>query len=209
MLAAQQWTKPSDDELVEYPNLARTAVQLGQADPDTLCVAAHIIALPGGEMAEGIAIIDRALALNPNSADALAVSGMLRAYSGDTQLAFRQLEEANRLSPLGVHINFKAWGFLVACLVDRDYTGVLDWTAQCLRELPTNVAALRYRTAALGLLGRQDEARQTVDRLLAVNPELTISRCRRHVEVEMKNPFKRAGVVEAYYEGLRLAGLPE
>jgi hypothetical protein len=38
---------------------------------------------------------------------------------------------------------------------------------------------------------------------------VTISRCRRHIEVEMKNPFKRPGVVESYYEGLRLAGLPE
>ena len=84
--------KPSADELVEYADLARTAVRLGQADPETLCIAAYIIALPGGELEEGIAIIDRALALNPNSADALAMSGMLRAYSGDTEMAFRAPE---------------------------------------------------------------------------------------------------------------------
>jgi hypothetical protein len=54
-----------------------------------------------------------------------------------------------------------------------------------------------------------DEARRTVAQLLTVVPEMTITRCRRHVEVEMKNPFKRPGVVDAYYQGLRLAGLPE
>jgi hypothetical protein len=70
-------------------------------------------------------------------------------------------------------------------------------------------AGTLQRTAALGLLGHLDEARRTVDRLLVVSPGLTISRCRRHVEVEMKNPFKRPGVVEAYYKGLRRAGLPE
>jgi hypothetical protein len=134
---------------------------------------------------------------------------MLRAYAGDTEMAFRHLREADRLSPPGAYIITKAFGFYLACFVDRDYAGVLDWTAQSLRRHPTNVAALRYRTAALGLLGRLDEARQTVDRLLVVSPELTISRCRRHVEVEMQNPFKRPGVVEAYYEGLRRAGLPE
>jgi adenylate cyclase len=209
IIASHQWVEPSEAELVEYVNFAKTAVQLGQADPETLCVAAHIVALPGGDMAGGIAIIDRALALNPNSADALAVSGMLRAYSGDTPTAFRQLDESNRLSPLGVRINFKTWGLLVACFVDGDYAGVLDWTAQTLREHPNNVGALRYRTAALALLGRVDEARQTVGQLLVANPALTIARCRRHVEVEMKNPFGRPGVVEAYYEGLRLAGLPE
>ena len=208
MIAAYQWTRPSVDDLAEYVDLAKTAVQLGQADPETLCVAAHIIALPGGDLEEGIAIVNRALAQNPNSADTLAISGMLHAYSGDTQIAMRHLDEVNRLSPL-VRINFWVFGFYLACFVDGDYNRVLEGTAQALREQPTNVTALRYRTAALALLGRLDEARRTVERLLVVNPDMTISRCRRHIEVEMKNPFKRTGVVEAYYEGLRRAGLPE
>jgi TolB-like protein/tetratricopeptide (TPR) repeat protein len=209
MVAAQQLTQPSGQDLAEYVSLARSAVQLGQADPETLGIAAHIIALPGGDMAEGIAIVDRALELNPNSADQLAISGMLRAYSGDTLTAVRHLQDANRLSPLGVRINFLNWGLMVAAFVDADYAGVADRTAEGLRQDPNNVALLRYRTAALALLGRLDETRQAVNRLLALNPELTVTRCRRHVEFEMKNPFKRPGVVEAYYQGLRLAGLPE
>jgi adenylate cyclase len=209
IITSYQWSRPSEDELVEYVNLANTAVQLGQADPETLCVAAHIIALPGGDLDDGIAIVNRALAQNPNSDDALAISGMLHAYSGDTQMAMQHLQEASRLSPLGVRISFWTFGYYLACFVDGDYERVLDGTAQALREQPTNVTALRYRTAAFALLGRLDEARRAVERLLVVNPDMTISRCRRHIEVEMKNPFKRPGVVEAYYRGLRLAGLPE
>ena len=210
MTAANQWTKPSEDELVECVNLAKTAVRLGQTDPEVLRIAAHIIALPGGDLAEGITIIDRALLQNPNSADALATSGMLRAYAGDTETAFMHLEQANRLSPLHhVRVPFRSGGFYLACFVDGDYMGAVQWTAQALREQPENIVALRYQAAALGLLGRLDEAHNTVDRLLVANPELTISRCRRHVEMEMHNPFKRTGVVEAYYEGLRRAGLPE
>ena len=101
------------------------------------------------------------------------------------------------------------FGFLLASFVDGDYPSVIEWTEHALRESPTNVVALRYRAAALGLLGRLDEAHQTVERLLAASPQVTITRCRRHVELEMHNPFKRPGVVEAYYEGLHLAGLPE
>jgi hypothetical protein len=101
-----------------------------------------------------------------------------------------------------------AFGFYLASFVDGDYERVLDWTAESLREHPTNIVALRYRIAALALLGRLDEARQAVQRVLALNPALTISRCRRHVEVEMHNPYKRPGVAEAYYQGLPLAGLP-
>jgi TolB-like protein/class 3 adenylate cyclase len=206
---AFQWTEPSEGDLVECVDLARTAISLGQAEPETLGLAAHIIAFPGGELVEGIAVIDRALAQNPNSVDVLAASGMLRAFLGDTVTAFRHLKEAERLSPAGVRVVNKSFGFCLTSFVDGDYAKAADWAAQDLRERSINVEALRYRTAALALLGRLDEAGQMVNRLLAANPEITISRCRRHIEVTMKNPFKRAGVVEAYYEGLRRAGLPE
>ena len=152
--------------------------------------------------------MDRALAQNPNSADALAMSGTLHAFLGDTQTAFRQLRLAERMAPLDVHVAFKAYGLYLVPFVDGDYHGAIEATAKALREYPANVTALRYRAAALALAGRLDDARRTVARLLDVVPEMTIARCRRHVEVEMKNPFRRPGVADAYYEGLRLAGLP-
>jgi Flp pilus assembly protein TadD len=153
--------------------------------------------------------MDRALAQNPNSADTLAMSGTLRAYLGDTQTAFLHLKMAERMAPLDVHVMFKEFGFYLAAFVDGDYLGAIDGTAKALRENPANVTALRYRASALALASRLDEARRTVAQLLAVVPEMSIARCRRHVEIEMKNPFKRPGVAEAYYKGLQLAGLPE
>jgi tetratricopeptide (TPR) repeat protein len=207
--AAFQWTKPCERELSEYVELAKTAIKLGQADPEALAIAAYIVGLPGGELEEGIAIMDRAIAQNPNSADALAMSGTLRAYLGDTQTAFLHLKMAERMAPLDVHVMFKDFGFYLAAFVDGDYAGAIDGTAKALRKSPANVTALRYRVSALALASRLDDARRTVAQLLTVLPEMTIARCRRHVEVEMKNPFKRPGVADAYYRGLRLAGLPE
>jgi adenylate cyclase len=208
-LAAYHFAEPSEVELAEWANIARLAVNLGRTDPETLCFAAHIIAMPGGDVEGALAIIDRALLLNPNSPDTLATAGLLCAYRGDTDIALRHLREAQRISPPGERILVKAFAFCVASFVDADYLRVIDWTADRLRDEPDNIVPLRYRAAALALLGRLDEARQVVDRLLVLRPTLTIARCRRHVEVEMKNPFKRPGVAEAYYEGLRLAGLPE
>jgi TolB-like protein/class 3 adenylate cyclase len=203
------WIEPSAHELIECVDFARTAIRLGQAEPETLGLAAHIIALPGGELEEGIAVIDRALAQNPNFVDLLAASGVLRAFLGDTVTAFRHLKEAERLGPTGVRVVNKSFGLCLASFVDGDYSLAADWAAQDLRERSSNVVALRYRAAALGLLGRLDEAGQTVNQLLAANPKITILRCRKHNEVVMKNPFKRVGVAEAYYQGLRRAGLPE
>jgi adenylate cyclase len=209
-VTAGQFSQPSEAELDELADLARNAVRLGPTDTETLCFASYVIAIPGGNLAEGIAIVDRALTYNPNSAEALMISGTLRAFSGDTETALRQLRDANRLNPPGMRtLGTRAFGLYLAYFVDQDYERVLDWTADDLRQYPTDMVPLRYRMAALALLGRLDEARQVVARALALNPALTISRCRRHVEIEMKNPYKRPGVAEAYYEGLRQAGLPE
>lgn len=90
-----------------------------------------------------------------------------------------------------------------------NYDEVVNWSTEALTRIPSSVASLKYRAAALGRLGRTDEARRAVQRLLELVPNLTITRVRRHVEVEIKNPYKKPGVAEAYYEGLRRAGLPE
>jgi TolB-like protein len=206
---AQHQSVPSEPELVECVDLAKTAVRLGATDPEVLCTAGYIIAVTGGELEEGLSIIDQSLVQNPNSADALAISGAVRAFLGDTETAFRHLQQANRLSPLHQRISLRHFGLMLACFVDGDYVGVLEWSARSLRDRPSSMPALRYRAAALALLGRIDEARQVVEQLLSFQPDMSIARCRRHIEVEMKNPYRRPGVVEAYYKGLRLAGLPE
>jgi hypothetical protein len=48
-----------------------------------------------------------------------------------------------------------------------------------------------------------------VQRLLALVPNFTIARARRHIEFDMNNIFKSPGVADALYEGLRRAGVPE
>ena len=90
-----------------------------------------------------------------------------------------------------------------------DHEKVVDWTARILREHPNFAGALRYRAASLALLGRTDEARRVIARLLEHAPGYTVSEVRRHHEFDMNCPFKKPGVAESLYRGLRLAGLPE
>ena len=81
--------------------------------------------------------------------------------------------------------------------------------ARLLRQVPNHAASHRYRAASLGLLGRLEEGRQVVQRLLELVPNFTIARARRHIEFELNNPFKTPGVADALYEGLRRCGVPE
>jgi hypothetical protein len=78
-----------------------------------------------------------------------------------------------------------------------------------LRQVPNHAASHRYQAASLGLLGRIEEGRQVVRRLLELVPHFTIARARRHIEFELNNPFTTPGVADALYEGLRRVGVPE
>ena len=63
---------------------------------------------------------------------------------------------------------------------------------------------MRVKTAALVHVGRLDEARAELSRVLAIDPELTIADLlRRYAH------FLGPEILELYVSGMRLAGLPE
>ena len=79
----------------------------------------------------------------------------------------------------------------------------IKWTSRALRERPSFAPALRFHASCLVELGRVDEARDTVARLLQLEPELTISALRRRA------PIFDPKLMNAYLDRLRNAGLPE
>jgi len=199
------WLFPSDPALAEGVRLAKLAASLGKDDPETLWMAGLTLALLSGDLEGGIALIDRALTLNPNSANAWRTSGMLRAYLGDTELAIPHLERSARLSPLDAFA-FVLWlGFVFAHFMAGRYEEASAWCDKTLHEAPDYPPALRMKAATCGLLERLDEGRRWVERLLAVNPDTTVSGMRLYYAIAMKKP----GCLEAFLDGLRKAGLPE
>ena len=70
-------TEP-DSERRETARLAREAVRLGKDDAFSLCWAGHSLAMVVGELKEGAALIDRALASNSNQAISWGLSGWTR-----------------------------------------------------------------------------------------------------------------------------------
>ena len=136
------------------------------------------------------------------------MGGNFYAYKGEIDRAVEHLQQAERLNPLDA-----GWTgtmtYPIAYFGVGDHEKVVDWTARMLRERPNYAGALRYRAASLALIGRIDEARQVIACILEQTPNYTIARVRRHHEFNMNSPFKKPGVTESLYRGLRLAGLPE
>jgi tetratricopeptide (TPR) repeat protein len=168
-------------------------------------MAGHALAHLSGDLQGGIALIDRALTLNPNSADAWRASGMVRSYLGDTETAITHLERSARLSPLDAVASFGSIGFVIAHFMAGRYEEASAWCDKTLHQQPDHSPALHMKAATCGLLGRLDEGGEWVERLLAVNPDTTVSSMRLLYGVFMEKP----GCLEAYLDGLRKAGLPE
>ena len=80
-------------------DFARRALEVGSDDPGILVNAAHALAYFGENIGALMALVDRALAFNPNFARGWHVSGTLKALAGQPDIAIEHSEASLRLSP--------------------------------------------------------------------------------------------------------------
>ena len=91
----------------------------------------------------------------------------------------------------------------IAHLAARRFEQAIEWADRALHDQPRHVPAMRVKVRAFAHLGRLDEARAELARVLAIDPKLTIPGFREYAH------FAAPEVLELYVTGLRLAGLPE
>jgi tetratricopeptide (TPR) repeat protein len=78
---------------------ARRALEVASDDPEVLANAAFSLAYFGEEIGTMIGLLDRAVVLNPSSARAWHLSGNVRLYAGQPDIAIQHVETALSLSP--------------------------------------------------------------------------------------------------------------
>ena len=78
---------------------ARRALEVAGDDPAILVNAAYTLGYFGEDIGAMITLVDRALALNPSFARGWFVSGVLRLYAGQPEIAIDHAETSLRLSP--------------------------------------------------------------------------------------------------------------
>jgi TolB-like protein/Tfp pilus assembly protein PilF len=171
----QHFRVPSVSEVGQYVRSTQRAVELSRDDPEVLVVACNVIGLPGGDLTEAIGLVDRAIALNPNSTEAWAMSGMLHAYKGEGDAALDLLNRSVQLSPLNLWVNWQNNAFALAHFAAGRYEDALVWIEKGLRNNPDHVSFLKHKAASFALLGRTDQGRKVIEHLLALVPGLTVS----------------------------------
>jgi DNA-binding SARP family transcriptional activator/TolB-like protein len=202
-LVGQGWAADLDAMMVEAGELAEQAVVLDPFDARGLTIAGHVRAFLHRRLREAIALHERALSLNPNLAMAWALSAIAFAYMGDPDEAERRNNRYKKLSPLDPHAFFFDAFFVLIHLMKRDYESAVA-VARAVSEMnPSFSATYKPYLAALGHLGRIQEAAVVRRRLLAIEPDFTLQR------FIATSPLERDSDRDHYAEGLRLAGLPE
>jgi Flp pilus assembly protein TadD len=156
--------------------------------------------------AQGIAECERALALDPNLANAHGIIGFAKFHLGRGEETESHVQEALRLSPRDVEA--MAWmifaGFAKLQL-DADEEAVARFRRSA--EINRNHSRTHFwLAAALARLGRLDEARSALNAGLALDPTFTIARFSNGTP--SGNPRVRA-TWRRLRDGLRKAGMPE
>ena len=90
------WSEDPEADCLKGAAFARRALEAAADDPAVLAHAARVPAYFGEDIGAMMALVDRALTLNPNSARGAYISGTLRLCTG--QLAIEHAEASLRLS---------------------------------------------------------------------------------------------------------------
>jgi len=175
-------------------DLARRALRAAPDDPGVLGRAAMVLGRFGEDIDAALALVDRALALNPSFAYGWYWSGWLRLFAGQADLAIQHFETSMRLNPRSQR-GFHLAGIGTAHFVTRRFDEASAALRVSLEEVPAFAPAYRTLAACYGHLGRLDEAQSIIKRLASLTP----------VVVPTTDPFRNPEYSELYLSGLRLA----
>ena len=158
--------------------------------------------------AQGIAECEHALALDRNLANAHAMNGFGKLYTGHAEETEARVAEALRLSPRDT----MAYVWMAYAGVGSNHLGHWEQAAAWLRrsiETNRNYPIAHFLLgAALAQLGRLDEARAVVEAGLTLDPAFTISRVRANLAARSDNSTFLAQL-EPIFGGMRKAGVSE
>ena len=175
-------------------DLARRALRAAPDDPGVLGRAAMVLGRFGEDIDAALALVDRALALNPSFAYGWYWSGWLRLFAGQADLAIQHFETSMRLNPRNQR-GFHLAGIGMAHFVTRRFDEASAALRVSLEEVPAFAPAYRGLAACYGHQGRLAEAQSIIKRLVSLTP----------VVVPTTDTFRNPDYSELFLSGLRLA----
>lgn len=196
------WVADKERECVEARRLAENAVRFGEDDAIALSRAAISFSYFFFEHERAEALVDRALAINPNLASAWQIRGQISLYLGQHEKALKEIDQAIRLNPIDPENYLAETVRAFALLLLGRYDEACHWADHVIARDQKYAVPLRVASVSHALSGRLGKARETMGLLREVDPVLRLSLLKEVL------PFRRPEDIARIVEGLRLAGLP-
>jgi adenylate cyclase len=182
--------------------LARRAVALDGADAEAgSCLGLAL--LLRGDLDGALAEHERALAISPNLAFAHGERGTTLVFSGEPEEGLASLRISIRLDPRDAFSAIRLMHVASALYFSRQYEASVEAAKRTIRSYPDFPLTYRWLAAALAQTGRIDEAKETLEKAIAIAPASF------DMYVRSRAPWMRPEDHAHILEGLRKAGLPE
>ena len=146
---------------------------------------------------------DMALSANPNDSLAWLFKGVLYAFRDEGTQALISAEKALQLSPLDPLRYFYDSLAATAALSARRYDLAIELASKSLKANRLHSSTLRVLAIAQVQTGQISTANQTIDKLRALDPLLTVT------NYQARNPSALFATGKEWTDALRRAGLPE
>jgi adenylate cyclase len=202
LLAVQGWEGPGDRAL--GISLAREVVRSAPDEPAALHCAARALVYLDYDHAGAWSAIERAIALNPNSAEILNSAGLVCVFAGQPEQAITYFKKALRLSPFDTEMADMLLDTSIAHTMLGQHEQALDHAQRALLELPDWAVGHRQYITALHALGRREDAAAAAQRFRNACPSAA-----RVLATTWRRLYRDHAYAEMRVCALREAGLPE
>jgi len=199
----QGWTQNFLKAWAIAQDRVRRALSLKPDDAETLAICGHVTSFLGKDYDTALHYFERAQRLDPALEFPWLWSALTYCYAGKPGFALERLEQYRALTSMTSPNPWTQNICSVACMFSGDYEKAFSLSRPMTKANPSFVNAYKPLIASLGHLGRIEEAKPYVDKLLALEPNFSLERFAKVY------PIKYDGDREHYMKGLQLAGIPE
>jgi TolB-like protein len=190
-------------EQAKVRDLALRAIKSNPDNAEALGMYAHCCAFFESKFDTALHYFDRSLRINSSLGFIWGLSSLTYCYIGEPRTAMQCLDRYRELAPFDPYISTFGVPYTIAYLFNQDYERAASVGRRAVAALPEFVNGYKPLIAALGHLGRREEAKSYLDKLLRLEPGFTVER---FAEVY---PIKKLADRRRYMDGLRLAGVPQ
>jgi len=163
------WSDQPEQNRRQGIDMAHRSVMAAGDDADVLAAASRSAIQFERDLDGAVALVEKAIALNPGCARAWLSSGLVRTRAGDTELAIAHFETAMRLDPMGPSRPRQLMLLGVARFQKGEYREVIALMKEATQQT-ASPTAYAFLAASYGHVGEQAAALEALGRYRTYSP---------------------------------------